>query len=791
MLVSYNWLKEYLPGLKARPEEVAEKLSLHAFSVEKIWKMSDSLDGVVVGELVHIKKHPNADKLSVAKVDVGQDKPIQLIFGQMVKMQIGDKVPVALAPTTLPNGQKIEKTKLRGQMSEGMLCLDQELGFFEGGVSIRRFNAIIKNGLPIAKVLNLDDVIMEVEITTNRPDAMGMIGIAREVGAIFGVGLKIEESKLKSRGGKSVNVKVDAPKLCPRYIAVGMDEVKVQESPWWLQRKLIASGVRPINNIVDITNIVLLEYGQPCHAFDADKLEKGLVIRKAKKGEKILALDENTYKLSENILVIADAKKPVAIAGIMGGEKTGVTNKTTQIIYEIANFDAATVRKGEHELGLSSDSAVRFNKGLPVALPQYAAARLAELTQEITGGVVTGVIDKKAKAHKPIRVSISPKEVVDKIGVDVSIAQMKKYLTALGFKVSGSAKNWSITFPYWRDIEAGGVADIAEEVARMHGYYKLPSILPQDAPPDEPPDPQYAKEQRIKEILCGAGYTELYTYSFVSAKDLTQAGFDSGQTLALVNPLTSDLAYMRTWLGISILKAIEKNQDAQDVIKLFEFSREYHPHSNNLPDERQKLIAVCAGKEEQEGEQLYAVKGLAEHLAGVLGLPAVTFEKVGSIAAPWVKHYHPSRVLVCKAGHDILGVVGEIHPSLCKRFGIEKRVAFLEWEANAFLPLVGQGRSYTPPLPYPAVKRDLAFIVSKKAEYAELYKMIDKADPLVHEVELFDQYEGEGVAKGERSIAFHISYADPTRTLKAEEADKVHNKLIKKLKKQFKAKIRE
>ena len=894
--VSYKWLKEYLPGLKADPEEVAAKLSLHSFSVERWQRTGEGLnERIVVGKIKKIEQHPNADKLKVAHVQVSPQSTIdssQKIVCGGTNIREGQLVALALSGAKVRwhgEGELIElkPTEIRGVRSEGMICAANEIGLFEMFPHKEREILDLtatgaQVGVPLAKALGLDDTIFEVEVTTNRPDAMGIVGLAREVGAIFGVPLKLPQIK-QIKQIKQLEVRIETSKLCPRYIAVMMEGIKVAPSPWWLQRKLIASGIRPINNLVDITNYVLLEYGQPCHAFDAGKLSDGsdhatavgatrglvtescsIVVRMARKGEKILALDGNTYGLDENILVIADAKRPVAIAGIMGGEETGVHADTTRIVYEIANFDPITVRKGEHQLALTSDSSARFNKGLPVKLSEYAAARLIELTKEVVGGEVMGVVDKKSLRRHPecsegsrgskngiprgvqprtelrsgawarndkLVVAVSPQDVAQNIGIDIPRAQMKKYLTALGFKVSGSAKKWSVAFPYWRTVEADGVADISEEVARMYGYHNLPSVLPAGTLPDEAPNPDFAHEQTVKDILRGAGFTELYTYSFVSSDDIIKAGLDAGEdAAAIANPLTSELTHMRPWLGISILRAIEKNQTMADVLKFFELSNEYHPrHSGHsepahqsearcgvllreesralqngilrriapqddtacqLPEERQKLIVAGAGKEEHDGENFYIIKGLAEYLAVTLGLPKLSFVPAPKSSALY-KWFHPARVIWCKAGEDFLGPLGEAHPTLLKAFGITRRVAFLDWEIKALFPLIGKGRVYKSPLAYPPVKRDVAFIVSKSVQYASILETIVKLDPLIYEVELFDQYEGKGVPADSRSLAFHITYASYERTLTAEEAERVHDKLTKILKEKFDAKVRE
>ncbi len=812
--VSYNWLCEYLPGLKASPEEVARNLSLHAFSVERLHRMDELLDHVMVGRVKEISSHPNADKLRIATVDVGSfGTSVPIVCGG-VNLSEGMLVAVALPGAKVRwhgEGEPVElkTTEIRGARSEGMICAASEIGLFEAFPHKEReildlsFTGA-KPGTPVRKALRLDDVVLEVEITTNRPDAMGMMGIAREVGAIFGVPLKQPKAKnLNLKSKSTLEVRVEAPKQCLRYMALVLDGITIAPSPWWMQQRLVASGMHPINNIVDITNYVLLEYGQPCHAFDFDQIKSEIpnpksqipkiVVRMARKGEKIIALDGASYDLDENILVIADAKKPIAIAGVMGGQQSGIGPTTTSIVYEVATFDGVTVRKAEHQLGLSSESSTRFNKGLPMELPSEAAARLVELTGEIAGGKLVSIVDKNHAKSRPTVISVSPSAVTDIIGVSVKPAVMKKDLAKLGFKIAESASQWKITFPYWRTIEADGVADIAEEVARMYGYHRLPSILPKSVPSADPPSNIFSLEHGVKEIMRGAGYTEAYTYSFVSGDEVTRAGGDLDDAVALLNPLSSELTHLRPWLGISMLKAIQKNQESGRVLHLFELSDEYYgAGKGKLPEERQKLIACVSGKDENE-RLFYEVKGIAEHLASLLGLPLVTFEKFATkTKESWVaSRYHPSRVVVTRAGGDILGVVGEIHPRLIRAFGIEDRVAFLEWDFQTLAPLMGKGRAYRPPSLYPPVKRDISFMVSKGIEYQRLFIAMQNVDPLLSSVEFFDSYEGKGVPAGCRSLAFHIRYASEVRTLTAPEADAAHAKLTVMLKKEFNATVRD
>jgi len=438
ILTSYNWLKEYL-DTDLSPGEFAAATTNAGNSVERTKNIGEGLEGVVVGEIKSIDKHPDANKLSVAKVDVGKKDNLQIIFGQMVEMEVGFKIPVAVAPMTMPNGNEIKKTKLRGEVSEGMLCLDQELGFSDKGVSIRFFDESVKNGTSIVDALELDDVIFDIEVTSNRPDCRSIIGQAREGGAAIGGGFKMPQVSIpKAKETPSFSIQVDEPELCPKYSAISIENVKVGPSPWWMQKKLMFAGFKPINNIVDITNYVLHEYGQPLHTFDADKLEgEKIIVRKAKKNEKFLALDENEYKLSSDQLVIADEKQAVAVAGVMGGELTGTTENTTRVLIESATFDPVSVRQTSRALNLYSDSQLLFEKGLSTESTKPALARAVELILELAGGeVASGVLVEEAKTYEPLVFDFNPTKVNELMGVELKEEEMASILKQLGFQVT-------------------------------------------------------------------------------------------------------------------------------------------------------------------------------------------------------------------------------------------------------------------------------------------------------------------------------------------------------------------
>jgi phenylalanyl-tRNA synthetase beta chain len=564
----------------------------------------------------------------------------------------------------------------------------------------------------------------------------------------------------------------------------------VGESPAWMKERLASAGVRSVNNLVDITNYVRLELGQPMHVFDYDKLSgKKIVVREAIAGEKLKALDGNSYELKPGQLVIADAERPVAVAGVMGGEESGAAASTTTIVFESACFEPVSVRRTARDLNLHSDSSKLYEKGLSTELTTMALRRAAELAAELCGAeVASKVVDARASAYKPLVFPFRPAVAAKLIGVDIPAKEMKRILTDLGFKLAASGAKWKVTVPFWRDHDIEGERDLVEEVARVHGYGNLPSVMPEGRLPLAEPERALAWEDRIKRHLKDWGLTELMTYSFVS-RSLAEAAphGDTGaaRTLRVSNPLSEEYEFMRVALLPSALKTIAENQEAVVAGSAFEIANVYEPRENDLPRERPHLL-VAAWDRDASGGALRSAKGILEALFEELGLRGLTVARMGGAGGAW----HPSRSAALSLGGIGIGHLGELHPEYLARFGVERRVAVVEIALDDVFELASNAKFYRPIPEFPRVKRDLAFVLGRRTEYAEVVAKMRDADPLLKEVELFDVYEGKGVPEGKKSMAYHLEFGADDRTLKAEEVDRVMETLRARLKDAFGAEIR-
>lgn len=805
MKISYQWLSEQLKAKKMpTPQSIAKELSLKTVEVENVVDQGAFLHDVVVGEILEIKKHPDADKLSVAQVDVGEKKPRQIIFGQMVQMQVGFKIPVALAPTVLPGNKEIKKVNLRGVMSEGMLCLDQELGLLKDGVSIQFFGPGVKNGTQIKKALGLDDTILEIDnkSLSNRPDLFGHYGIAREVSAIFGVPLRpYNPPKIREGVDTRLSVKVQDKKLCPRYTAVVVDGVNVTASPLWLQNRLRAVGLRPINNIVDITNYVMYEFGQPMHAFDAKQLTTSneqvtIFVRKAKDREKMKALDDKEYALTNDMLVIADTGKPIAIAGVIGGAESAITEKTASIIFESANFNAVNIRKTAAALGIRTDSSTRFEKYLDPAQTESALERAVELVRQLCldARVVSKVIDVGSYRLNQGPIIISEDFVKERVGVKIPKKAITKYLRGLGFIVKEKGKKIVVTVPTWRATKDISIAeDLVEEIIRLYGYENIPSTFPVFSINPPMQLPLRKLERRIKELLAYEfDYTEVYNYSFESLEWLKKLGEDVGKHLELDNPVAKDRPLIRRTVLSNMLVNVETNLHRYDCVKLFEIGRTFHteetgekvePKKNERLPKQDTMLGIVYAEKGRE-VPFFETSGAIRSVFARLGL-SVDFFKVTP-----ERLFHPGRYAQIQVQGKQVGVIGELNTRVQERIGIPHRVAMVEITLNALMSFFQEYSNYQPLSAYPGVERDIAFVVERSVAHTEIVQTLAGIDPLIVSVELFDVYEGERVEKQKKSMAYHIVYRSKARTLAANEIDTIHAKVIKILEQKFQAEIR-
>lgn len=798
ILASYDWLKEYV-DLKETPEEFAARVSLSGPGVERLYPQGMDLEGVVLGRVKEVKAHPNADKLRIAITDIGSKSPLQIVCGgsnlkadQWVAVaKVGAAVrwhgegePVILAPT-----------EIRGVKSEGMICAGNEIGLFDAfphaereildlGAALPELN--MKAGAPLADVLGLaGDVVMDIEITTNRPDALGMVGLAREAAAILKRPFTWKESKLPKAGSGKLEVGVADKKLCPRYMGVRIEGVKIGPSPWWMKRRLISAGLRPINAAVDITNFVMLELGQPMHVFDADKLAGGEIrVRKAKAGEKLKALDGNTYDLKNDMLVIADAEKPVAIAGVMGGEETGATSGTTSIVLEAATFDPVSVRRTARALNLHSDAQLRFEKGLSSEGPASAMARAIELILELCGGTVGKVADVRAGTYKPAKFSVSFDQITSLIGVPMKAKESVDTLKRLGFSVTTNSKQLTAGVPWWRDHDIESGRDLVEEIARVYGYANLPAVFPAGKA-TQPTSRELALESRVRHALIGAGLTETFTYSFTSRDVQELAGYDVTRMLAVQNPLSSDFEFMRTSLLPSLLQVVLQNQDRFRSQELFEIAHAYyHPEGKgwtDLPNERLMLGAAVL----DEDEAWRRAKGIAEQTFEALGIRDVTWKRLENDPL-----WHPGRSVQAWKGNHYLATVGELHPAISARYGFEARVGLCEIALEHAFEEASDAVRYSGIPQFPEAKRDLAVIVKRTVAVQDLLDRAKSASTYLRSIEWFDTYSGKGMDAEKKSVAFHLEFSAPDRTLETEEVETQLNSVFEAWQRAFQAERR-
>jgi phenylalanyl-tRNA synthetase beta chain len=792
LMVSFNWLKEYAK-IDADAETFAAELSLRSMSVEEIIRTSEVYDRVVIGVVKELKAHPNADKLRIAMTDIGNEV-VQIVCGG-ANLAEGQRVVVALPGAKVRwhgEGNLIElsEAKIRGEKSHGMICAPAEIGFEKvpcGDHDIWDISELSEAdaGTPLVDAFGINDVLFDIEVTTNRPDSMNIVGLAREAGAALKLSFNFEAPKLpSSEGSHELKVENKAPELCTRYMAAVIDGVKVGPSPLWLQMRLLQSGHRPINNIVDITNYVLHEYGQPLHAFDADKLEGDVItIRQAEDGEKIEALDDNEYELDESNLVISDSKNPLAVAGVMGGKQSGTWSETTRIVLEAATFDALSVRRTARKLNLYSDSQSMFEKGLSTEMPPLALARAVELILEIAGGKLVGeVLDTKTEEYVPRSFTFNPERSNDIMGVELTESDQIDYLDRLGFDIKKEDDAYRAIVPFWRDHDIEHSVDLTEEVARLYGYHEIPSRLPEGKIPSVRTPHTLTVQSRLKSELRAAGYTEFFSLSMLSESDLTAYDIDPADAVKIYNPLSSELTHMRPSLIPSLLKGVEMNQASHKSQRVFELARVYHPKQNDLPDEHPALVIAHAGTtSEQDFREL---KGVAAH---ILGLHGMSYELRRTKDNP---HWHPTRSAELVVDGEVVGMLGQVADAYKEAFRLDVDVMALELRLHMLIDSMALTRRYQEDKPFPSVYRDIAIEVSKFTEFEALAGEIHKAHKAINHIDLKDFYTGEHVSEGNASVTLGLEFSSDEKTLTSEEVDGILELVRGLLAKSFNATIR-
>ena len=789
MKVSLNWLKDYVK-FDLSDRDYAELMTGTGTKVETIERLGEDIENVVAGRINSVTPHPDSDHLVICIVDVGGEKPLQIVTGAQ-NVNAGDLVPVCLNGAKLPGGKVIKTGKLRGVVSEGMLCSLSELG-----LTVHDFPYAIEDGIfimqepcrlgdDIRDVLRLRDTVVDFELTFNRPDCLALLGIARETAASAGVPLEYSAPEVHTAGdgddiSNYLSVTVKEPALCPRYTARAVKNVRIEPSPLWMRARLRACGIRPINNIVDITNYVMLEYGQPMHAFDASYISsKSIVVRRAAEGERITTLDGNVRELTTDMLCIADGEKPVALAGIMGGENSEITDKTAAVILESANFSRSSIRRTSRAVGLRTDASRRYEKGIPPCTTMSAIDRACELiTQLGAGTIIDGTIDVCNADVNSRTVDFDYKKINALLGIELSEAEMRALLEKLFFRFDGDG--WMIVPPYRGDIV--NTADIAEEVVRLYGFDKIPATRFAGRV-TEGGESAYQKYcARLNAGMTGLGFFETYTYSFISPKVYDKLALAADDPLRdgirLLNPLGDDTSVMRTTAVGSLLGALSYNRSRRiPACALFENATVYAKPDADTPADR-------FSKEEKQlvfgfygSGDFYDLKGVAVALTEALHIGALRFA-----ADATVPYFHPSRCAAVYAGGTLLGRIGQLHPTVCDSFELSGDVYAGVFSTEALFAASQTEWEYTPLPVYPAVERDLALVMDESTEAGTVEDAIRSyAGKSLCGVTVFDVYTGKGVADGKKSVAFRLSFRLPDKTMNDSEVDAAVTKILRRL----------
>ena len=792
MKLSREWLGEYTT-IGAPDKEYCDAMTMSGSKVEG-WEVTGSeISRVVVGRVISMERHTNSDHMWVCKIDVGGERELQIVTGAQ-NVNIGDLVPVALDGSTLPGGKEIRTGKLRGELSEGMLCSLGELGLeqrdfpyaIEDGIFILEEDCL--PGDDIREVCGLNDSVVEFEITNNRPDCLSVRGLARESACTFHTPLTFAEPTVTAGHGdihEKLSVEIKDAELCPRYTARMVKNIKIAPSPKWMRRRLRASGVRPINNIVDITNYVMLEYGQPMHAFDYACLHDGkIIVRRAEEGESLRTLDGNDHALTPGMLVIADPEGPVALAGVMGGANSEITDETTTIVFESANFLGHSIRKTAIALGMRTDASGRFEKGLDLFATVPAVDRACELVEMLGAGeVFDGTIDVLAKEPETTFIELDDKRINALLGTDIPRKFMTDTLTSLGFELNGN----TLTVPSWRG-DCTMLADIAEECARFWGYDKIEATDIRGAATQGGYSEKTLFVRKLGTACRAMGYTEVMTYSFVSPSSLDKIKVPADSPLRdnyrILNPLGEDTSVMRTTALPSMLGVLSTNLSRRNMeAKLYEMATVYKKQPGKmLADERTVLTLGAYGGD----VDFFALKGAVEALLCAARTPDVRFTADTETAA-----FHPGRCAAVWSGDTRLGTLGQIHPDVCAAYGLDGATYCAEIDVVLLHDLEGAEPVYTPLPRFPAITRDIAVVCDASVPVGELTECIRKAEKnVLRGVKLFDVYTGVGIPEGKKSVAFSLTLRSDDGTLTDDHAEEAVRAVLDALRESFGAVIR-
>lgn len=801
MKISLKWLKT-LVDYKSTTQELADALTMAGLEVDSIEQPFEHLSGVTTGRIKKVTPHPNADKLRVCMVDTGEEEPLQIVCGAP-NVYEGMVSAVALPGTVLPGGLKLKKSKIRGEHSFGMMCSSRELELTDESEGIMDLSKEITPGTPLIEALELDDTIVEIGLTPNRADCLSLIGVAREVAIIEGMDVNFpvaEKYKDSANSGEvmdKIAVEVKDKDLCPKYCARYIDNVKIGPSPWWLQRILLCLGMRPVNNVVDVTNYVMLETGQPLHAFDFNEINGAkIVVKRAQEGSKFTALDSKERVLDSEMLMICDSEKEIGIAGVMGGENSEVTEKTEKVVLESAYFFPPSVRKTAKRLSLATDASHRFERGVDHAGVEFALNRAAELIEEVSKGTTcSGYISTQEEPFKEISVTLNVDACNRRIGIDVSSGKMESYLKSAGFEIiKNDEADIEVKVPSFR-VDVERPEDLSEEIARIYGYNNIQTTFPKLGSKRGVDVPQFKARLDVKENLKALGFNEIINYSFISPEDLKKSGYKEDnlpESVAILNPLSEDQSIMRTTLIPGVLNIIKTNI-AQQVtdLRLFEVGQIFIPDStkDNLQRQEELICAAWTGARTEASwdtkppqADFFDIKGAAEVFFKDFQISPV-FKAPEKELPPYVR---PGAAASIFSGDTEIGIIFEIHHKVLKEFDINQPVFMFQTELEKIIEFE-KLPYFTREIPkFPAATRDITIITpveTPTGDIVEFYK--SQKEELLESVDLFDVYQGEPVPENEKSLSFRLTYRAKDKTLKDKQINKAHDRLTSKLLKNF------
>ncbi|KRL36479.1 phenylalanine--tRNA ligase subunit beta [Liquorilactobacillus uvarum] len=803
MKISTKWLSDYV-NIDVEPQVLAEKIERTAVEVDEVYRLEKGLKKIVVGETLKVEKHPDSDHLRICQVNVGEDEPLQIICGAP-NIAAHKKVIVALPNSRIAGNVKIKRGKMRGEVSEGMICALQEIGFVESVVPKKFVDGIYflpedaEPGAPVYSYLGMDEDIIDLDVTPNRADMLSMRGTAYELAAIYDK--KVTLPRLEIKESKNDNIEnyleiAADSKLASTYLMRIIKNVTIGESPMWLQKRLWNAGIRPLNNVVDVTNYILMDYGQPMHSFDYGKIsEKKIIVRLAQPGEVLTTIDEKERKLNSHDIVIADGKGPIALAGTMGGQATGVDNGTTTVALEAAVFNSSLVRKTARRHNLHSEASMRFERGINRATVVEALNTAAQLIADLGNGeIVSGIAEGTKEEAVPVEVSVSLDKINKVLGTSLASTDVEDIFKRLGFGVDVSNAVFNVSVPPRRwDISIA--ADLIEEVARIYGYDKLPATLPKG----ELTPGNYNHSQKMiraaRQLLEAAGLTQAISYGLTTAEKAGRFLMQPSETTQLNFPMSSDRTTARMNLVSGLLDDVAYNVARKvDDVALYEQGRVFYRKAGTVrPIEVEHIAGVMTGlfktatwHEPKVPVDFFLTKGIVEHMLHALGIT----ENISYIQADGHEEMHPGRTADIYVDDEFLGFVGEIHPNLCKEYHIDRTYVF-ELDLQKIIDMDKQVKSYIPVSKYPAITRDVAMAVDKDVKNSDIIDCIEKnSGNNLAKVELFDVYEGEHIAANLRSLAYKLTYQNKEATLLDEEVTKDFDKVIDKLKEEFNAKIR-